>query len=51
MNNMNKFGTVKDFFELMNFDISTDETTHPVVSYDDRGEYLQLAKDFQRYQC
>ncbi len=47
MNNMHKLCSIEDFFILINFDISTDKATHPIVRDDHWREYLELAEGFQ----
>lgn len=44
MANVHKFRSIKNLFKFMNFNISTHETTHPVISNNNRREYFKLAK-------
>lgn len=47
MDDMHEFCSIESLFVLVNFDVCTDEATHPVVCYDHWWEDLQLAECLQ----
>lgn len=50
MYNMHKFGAIEHSGVLANFNISTDESTHPIIGSYDRRKDLKLAENFQSCQ-
>ncbi len=49
MTNVHKFGSIKNLFKFMNFNISTHKTTHPVISNNNWRKYFKLAKCLKAY--